>query len=487
MTIKKEDQLFMKRLVCEMCGGTDLVKDGGVFVCQTCGCKYSVEEAKKMMVEGTVEVQGTVKVDRSLEVANILKNADATYEDGNYKEAFDLYSQVISADPDNAHAILYRVMSSAWQSSVKDCKIGEINRGAERAIKTKHEQCGDSKEFFEFAWEALSKVAPIINAIDNMYITYHNKAMPVNFSITGAIATSGIAEEVKTTMRNGVTNCCTVAQNLVNYIMLVTENYAEADSKFWDMMEIYPKNCVTYRENAQMSPDSSDQEMLDKIAELRKKGEADSRAKKAAEMEKYWVEHPEEKQQLEAELAGLKANIDSIEKQIASIPERVQIEDYQKQISSLNEEKKSLGLFKGKEKKALQDRIDAIEKEKEEVQKLIDDKVNSFNTQGNPMKQRANEILKKFGQTPIYKGVRGTIEIKTNKAGTVKEIGVEVGGLVKHGDTVCWVSADLDLGIGIKLDKLPICVEEDDGGEVASVDVKVGDEISEGQVVATLV
>ena len=40
----------MKRLVCEMCGSTDIMKENGVFVCQTCGTKYSVEEAKKMMV-----------------------------------------------------------------------------------------------------------------------------------------------------------------------------------------------------------------------------------------------------------------------------------------------------------------------------------------------------------------------------------------------------------------------------------------------------
>ena len=52
----------MKALVCEMCGSNDLVKQEGVFVCQSCGCKYSVEEAKKMMVEGAVEVTGTVKI-----------------------------------------------------------------------------------------------------------------------------------------------------------------------------------------------------------------------------------------------------------------------------------------------------------------------------------------------------------------------------------------------------------------------------------------
>ena len=48
----------MKQLKCEMCGGTDLIKQDGVFICQSCGIKYSVEEAKKMMVEGTVQVEG---------------------------------------------------------------------------------------------------------------------------------------------------------------------------------------------------------------------------------------------------------------------------------------------------------------------------------------------------------------------------------------------------------------------------------------------
>ncbi len=43
----------MKQLKCEMCGGTDLIKQDGVFVCQNCGCKYSVEEAKKLMFEVT--------------------------------------------------------------------------------------------------------------------------------------------------------------------------------------------------------------------------------------------------------------------------------------------------------------------------------------------------------------------------------------------------------------------------------------------------
>lgn len=41
----------MKRLKCEMCGCTEIIKEYGVFVCQLCGTKYSVEEARKMMFE----------------------------------------------------------------------------------------------------------------------------------------------------------------------------------------------------------------------------------------------------------------------------------------------------------------------------------------------------------------------------------------------------------------------------------------------------
>lgn len=66
----------MKQLTCEMCGSTDLVKQDGVFVCQSCGTKYSVEEAKKMMVEGTVDVSGsTVKIDTSDELENLYQIA----------------------------------------------------------------------------------------------------------------------------------------------------------------------------------------------------------------------------------------------------------------------------------------------------------------------------------------------------------------------------------------------------------------------------
>ncbi|MBQ6395133.1 MAG: hypothetical protein IJH87_02160 [Atopobiaceae bacterium] len=39
----------MAQLTCDLCGGTDLVKEGGLFVCKNCGAKYTVEEARAML------------------------------------------------------------------------------------------------------------------------------------------------------------------------------------------------------------------------------------------------------------------------------------------------------------------------------------------------------------------------------------------------------------------------------------------------------
>ena len=112
----------MKRLTCEMCGGTDLVKQDGMFVCQHCGTKYSVEEAKKMMIEGTVDVTGTVKVDNSAVVEKYLANARRAKEKEDWEETEKYYNLVEQNDPTNIEAIFYSAYGKA-RSSLVDADI----------------------------------------------------------------------------------------------------------------------------------------------------------------------------------------------------------------------------------------------------------------------------------------------------------------------------------------------------------------------------
>ncbi len=115
----------MKRLTCEMCGGTDLIKQDGVFVCQNCGMKYSVEDAKKMMIEGTVDVKGTVKVDTSGELENLYQIARRAKDDNNGENAAKYYDMILLKDPTSWEASFYVVYFKALE-----CKIAQIRSAA---------------------------------------------------------------------------------------------------------------------------------------------------------------------------------------------------------------------------------------------------------------------------------------------------------------------------------------------------------------------
>lgn len=115
----------MKRLACEMCGGTDLIKQDGVFVYQNCGMKYSAEDAKKMMIEGTVDVKGTVKVDTSGELENLYQIARRAKDDNNGENAAKYYDMILLKDPTSWEASFYVVYFKALE-----CKIAQIRSAA---------------------------------------------------------------------------------------------------------------------------------------------------------------------------------------------------------------------------------------------------------------------------------------------------------------------------------------------------------------------
>ena len=68
----------MAAITCELCGSNDVVKQGEFFVCQHCGTKYSLEEAKKLI--------GTVQIDNSNFVEKYLQNARRAKEKEDWEE-----------------------------------------------------------------------------------------------------------------------------------------------------------------------------------------------------------------------------------------------------------------------------------------------------------------------------------------------------------------------------------------------------------------
>lgn len=98
----------MKKIYCEMCGSSDLIKNEGLFVCQNCGCRYSPEDAKKLYVDGIVSIEGKVKIDSGEIVERLMKSAKMAYNSGYYEESLNFYNRVLEQDPNNDEALFYK-------------------------------------------------------------------------------------------------------------------------------------------------------------------------------------------------------------------------------------------------------------------------------------------------------------------------------------------------------------------------------------------
>ena len=108
----------MSKLVCEVCNGSDLVKQGNVFVCQSCGAKYNVEEAKLLIKN---EVASQPELNSSNELDNLYEVAKRAANIGDYSNAAKYYEQILVKDPSSWQANFYSVYYKAM-----GCKLSEI-------------------------------------------------------------------------------------------------------------------------------------------------------------------------------------------------------------------------------------------------------------------------------------------------------------------------------------------------------------------------
>jgi hypothetical protein len=125
-------------MVCELCGSNDFTKDGEMFVCDYCRTKYTVAEAQKMLVEGTV------RVDRSHEAGNLITLASAALDNGNPAEAYEYASKALEIAPDNATAWLIKGKAAGWSSTLANFRIGEMLGAFRSAEKLSPESTRDA-------------------------------------------------------------------------------------------------------------------------------------------------------------------------------------------------------------------------------------------------------------------------------------------------------------------------------------------------------
>lgn len=107
----------MTAMVCEMYGSNDIVKKDSIYICQHCGTKYTVEEARKLL--------GTVRIDKTDETEKLLALARRARGEENSENAAKYYGMVLQQNPDNWEANFFYIYYQAM-----NCRIIDITSAA---------------------------------------------------------------------------------------------------------------------------------------------------------------------------------------------------------------------------------------------------------------------------------------------------------------------------------------------------------------------
>lgn len=98
----------MANLVCELCGSKEIVKEGELFVCKGCGCRYTLEQAKNLIAAQQSEVQ-----EKSNNLNNLYVLARRALESKDYEKAEAYYLQILLTEPDDWEATFYSILAGA--------------------------------------------------------------------------------------------------------------------------------------------------------------------------------------------------------------------------------------------------------------------------------------------------------------------------------------------------------------------------------------
>ena len=212
----------MKKIICEMCDGSEFLKEDGMFVCQGCGMKYSVEEAKKMMVEDdsapSANTVKTVKVDATDELNNLYQLARRARENNNSENAAKYYDMVLIKDPSsweaNFYSVYYQTMS---------CKIAEIQSAAIRL-----NNCEDT--VLELIRDTVEDSGERFNAINTVAIDLRD----ISTMLFNAAKNhyDGIDYQIKNNYtQEYLNNCCAARDIMYNFGDHVTNIFGDTYGK----------------------------------------------------------------------------------------------------------------------------------------------------------------------------------------------------------------------------------------------------------------
>ncbi len=156
----------MKKIFCELCDGIDFIKEGGMFICQGCGTKYTAEEARAMMREvdgdmpvpvvASAPIPSAVPNGNQAQIDNLLLLANNAYDAGNNEEAESYCNRVIELEAVNYKAWFLKGKAIGWSSKLAKNRMEEAAHSFCQAIDFAPEE--EKEELKTLAVDELKKL-----------------------------------------------------------------------------------------------------------------------------------------------------------------------------------------------------------------------------------------------------------------------------------------------------------------------------------------
>lgn len=445
----------MAALVCDLCGGKLIMGAGGIAVCDSCGMEHSADRMKEKVqeIKGTVRVDNSHMIENYLVMALRARDADnkaevesycnkiLEIEPTNYK-ALMLKGEVVAwqstskkSRVDEGVAAFIRGINYApddlkdklveeAKNQIKDLAVARISLRADRFAKWP-----DKEEANGF----VSDIRAIFNTVLN-FSTQTGDLIPIS-EITEPCATLINHSVVRawnnviwpdyngdpndTDDRAGkhewqkfldrVSHCTTLVEMAINlcneddendisrYENLIYMHKQAINSCAWDY-DFSTYGDKMWHKRWQLADSAKEvRHNLIRSYEAKIKAIKEAKEKKIKEetkkrVDKYWSEHADEKVALETERDSLQEQISLLQTEISNIPGSVEKLSIQRRINTLSEEKDSLGIFKGKEKKIIQEKIEEANQELKNIVDRMESDKREIEKKIEPLQNRVNEI-----------------------------------------------------------------------------------------------
>lgn len=278
-----------------------------------------------MMVEGTVDVQGTVKVDNTAFVQKYLANARRAKEKEDWEEVEKYYNMVEQNDPDNIEAIFYSAYGKA-KTTLTDEDV--YKRAA--------------------AFKVLKNCISLID--DHYKIERREECKEAIISMSKDLGEMICSDFVYTKWKNG-------------YGIVTKTNKGETVSMFFDLLSAFKesiKNIQKVDDQPYLHKTLTDFFAVAILTGYWKKEYLQALIDAELALWKqvtaaYWEEHPEEKATLNREKEALTEQINSLESEISSlvIPEAEAVKELVSKKEALKREREALSALKVGERRKL--------------------------------------------------------------------------------------------------------------------------------------